>query len=197
MNLALWVVAGLLSVLMLNASTKLFVPKERLATKYGRGWMGDNSVGFVKTLVDLAVENVGGDPGDFRRGLAAFHAHDGDASKRVFAVCGTSSRVIALHEHLGVGGAAAPFIHVVESPYEDFDDDFTRLRSCEITLDRSRSTASWLVDGHSVYEAHTFIPERVCLAFGIWTMLPIRDGRSRSLSGQGVNARWRRFRVSI
>jgi hypothetical protein len=147
--------------------------------------------------VDLAVVNIGGDPGDFRRGLAAFHAHDGDASKRVFAVCGTSSRVIALHEHLGVGGAAAPFIHVVESPYEDFDDDFTRLRSCEITLDRSRSTASWLVDGHSVYEAHTFIPERVRLAFGIWTMLPIRDGRSRSLSSQGVNARWRRFRASI
>jgi hypothetical protein len=197
MNIALWIVAGLLALLMLNAATKLFVPKDKLATKYGRGWMRDNSVGFVKTLVDLAVENVGGDPGDFRRGLAAFHAHDGDASKRVFAVCGTSSRVIALHEHLGVGGAAAPFIHVVESPYEDFDDDFTRLRSCEITLDRSRSTASWLVDGHSVYEAHTFIPERVRLAFGIWTMLPIRDGRSRSLSGQGVNARWRRFRVSI
>jgi hypothetical protein len=55
MNLALWVVAGLLSVLMLNASTKLFVPKERLATKYGRGWMGDNSVRFVKTLGALEL----------------------------------------------------------------------------------------------------------------------------------------------
>jgi Family of unknown function (DUF6081) len=147
--------------------------------------------------VDLAVENVGGDPGDFRRGLAAFHAHDFEESKRVFAVCGTSTRVVALHEHLGIGGAAAPFYHVVESPYEDFDDDFTRLRACEITLDRSRSTATWRVDGHTVYEAYgTFIPERVGLAFGIWTMLPIRNGRSRSLAGQGVNARWRRFRVS-
>jgi hypothetical protein len=29
----------------------------------------------------------------------------------------------------------------------------------------------------------------------IWTMLPIRDGRSRSLSGQGLDARRRRFRV--
>jgi hypothetical protein len=26
-------------------------------------------------------------------------------------------------------------------------------------------------------------------------MLPIRDGRSRSLEGQGIDARWRRFRV--
>jgi hypothetical protein len=41
----------------------------------------------------------------------------------------------------------------------------------------------------------TVIPDRVRLGFGIWTMLPIRDGRSRSLQGQGMHARWRRFRV--
>jgi hypothetical protein len=46
-----------------------------------------------------------------------------------------------------------------------------------------------------VYEAHTFIPERAQIGFGIWTMLPDRDGRSRSLAGQGLTARWRRFRV--
>jgi hypothetical protein len=47
-----------------------------------------------------------------------------------------------------------------------------------------------------VYQTNgTFIPERVRIGFGIWTMLPIRDGRSRSLGGQGMNARWRRFRV--
>jgi uncharacterized protein DUF6081 len=85
---------------------------------------------------------------------------------------------------------------MVESPYADFDDDFTRLRACEITLDRSRSTAAFRVDGRMVYEAHgSFIPERVRIGFGIWTMLAIRDGRSRSLDGQGMDARWRRFRV--
>ncbi len=89
--------------------------------------------------VDLAVENIGGEPGDYRTGMAAFHVFDLAATKRVFAVCGTSTRVFALHEQLGVGGGGAgePFYHVVESPYEDFDDDFTRLRACEITLDRS------------------------------------------------------------
>jgi hypothetical protein len=46
-----------------------------------------------------------------------------------------------------------------------------------------------------VYEAQTFIPERAQIGFGIWTMLPDRDGRSRSLDGQGLTARWRRFRV--
>jgi hypothetical protein len=148
-------------------------------------------------VVDLAIENLGGESADYRRGMAAFHVFDLE-TKRVFAVCGTSTRVLALHEHLGLGGAGAsePFYYVVESPYEDFDDDFTRLRTCEITLDRSRSTAAWRVDGRTVYEAHgTVIPERARIGFGIWTMLPIRDGRSRSLDGQGLNARWRRFRV--
>jgi hypothetical protein len=77
-----------------------------------------------------------------------------------------------------------------------FDEDFTRLRACEITLDRSRSSAAWRVDGHVVYQTQgTFIPERVGIGFGIWTMLPIRAGRSRSLDGQGMTARWRRFRL--
>ena len=117
-------------------------------------------------------------------------------SGRVFLVIGTASRVFALDEQLRAWEAGEPFIYMVESPYEDFDDDFTRLRACEITLDRSRSTAAWRVDGRTVYETHgTFIPERVRIGFGIWTMLPIRDGRSRSLDGQGMNARWRRFRV--
>ena len=130
--------------------------------------------------------------------MAAFHVFDLDVSQRVFAVCGTSTRVLALHEQLGLGGGGAgePFSTSLESPYEDLDDDFTRLRACEITLDRSRSTAAWRVDGHRVYETHgTVIPERVHIGFGIWTMLPIRDGRSRSLDGQGMDARWQRFRV--
>jgi hypothetical protein len=166
----------------LTYSTRQFeLPPDRLAT----------------FAVDLAVKNIGGEPGDYRRGMAAFHVFD-LVSMRVFAVVGTSTRVFAMHEQVGLGGGGAgePFYYVVESPYEDFDDDFTRLRACEITLDRSRSTAAWRVDASTVYEAHTFIPERVHIGFGVWTMLPIRDGRSRSLDGQGMDARWRRFRVS-
>jgi hypothetical protein len=110
-------------------------------------------------------------------------------------VCGTSTRVLAMHEQLG-SGAGGPFVHVIESPYADFDDDFTRFRSCEITLDRDGSIVTWRVDGHTIYETHgTFIPERVGIGFGIWTQLPIRDGRSQSLNGQGLSARWRHFRV--
>jgi hypothetical protein len=171
------------SVKYLTLSTRQFeLPPDRPAT----------------FAADLAVKNIGGEPRDFRRGIAAFQVADLDVSKRVFSVCGTSTRVFAMHEHLllGGGGPGEPFIHVVESPYEDFDDDFTRLRACEITLDRSRSTVAWRVDGRMVYEAHgTLIPERARIGFGVFTMLPIRDGRSRSLDGQGMDARWRRFRV--
>jgi hypothetical protein len=147
--------------------------------------------------VDLAVENIGGEPADYRRGMAAFHVFDLDVSKRVFAAVGTSTRVFAMHEQVAVAAerTGEPFYHVIESPYEDFDDDFTRLRTCEITLDRSGSRAAWRVDGRKVYEADTFIPERVQIGFGIWTMLPDRDGHGGSLGGQGIGARWRRFRV--
>jgi hypothetical protein len=147
---------------------------------------------------EMAVENVGGDAADYRRGMAAFHVFDTEVTSRVFAVCGTSTRVVALHEQLGLGGGGTgePFYHVIESPYEDLEDDFTRLREAEVTLDRSTSTATWRVDGHRIYEAPgTLIPERVRIGIGIWTMLPIRDGRSQALQGQGLNARWRRFRV--
>jgi hypothetical protein len=96
---------------------------------------------------DLAVKNIGGEPGDFRRGIAAFQVADLDVSKRVFSVCATSTRVFAMHEHLplGGGGTGEPFIHVVESPYEDFDDDFTgfaRARSRSTAADRPRPGTS-------------------------------------------------------
>jgi Family of unknown function (DUF6081) len=145
--------------------------------------------------VDMAVENIDGEPADYRRGMAAFAVFDLE-SRRALSVVGTSTRVFAMHEQIGVGAAGGePFFHVVESPYDDFDDDFTRLRAGEVTLDRGSSIAAWRVDGRKIYEARTFIPERVQIGFGIWTMLPERDGRSRSLYGQGLSARWRRFRV--
>ena len=84
------------------------------------------------------VENIGGEPADYRQGMAAFHVFDLDVTQRVFAVCGTSTRILALHEQLpGGGGEGEPFYHVIESPYEDFDDDFSRLRRA-----RSRSTGA-------------------------------------------------------
>ncbi|WP_160174438.1 DUF6081 family protein [Archangium violaceum] len=42
----------------------------------------------------------------------------------------------------------------------------------------------------------TAIPERVQLGFGLFTLHPIHEGRSRSLKGQGLKASWGRFEIS-
>jgi hypothetical protein len=58
MNTALWIVAGLLAAVFLFAgSTKLFIPREKLARAPGGGWVLSFSPGFVKTLG--AVEILG------------------------------------------------------------------------------------------------------------------------------------------
>ena len=51
MNLALWIVAGLLAVVALTGGvSKTFVPKEKLAAIPGGQWTGDFGAGFVKSL---------------------------------------------------------------------------------------------------------------------------------------------------
>src|ERR671910_710024 len=58
MNLALWIVAGLLAaVFLLAGSTKLVMSREELAKAPGGGWVLDFSAGFVKALG--AVEILG------------------------------------------------------------------------------------------------------------------------------------------
>ena len=58
MNLAVWVIAGLLAAVFLFAgATKLIVPRDKLAAAPGGGWVKDFSPGFVKALG--AVEILG------------------------------------------------------------------------------------------------------------------------------------------
>ena len=56
MNLSLWIVAGLLAVVYLaSGAGKLIVPKEKLATAPGAGWIEDFSAGSVKAIGALEV----------------------------------------------------------------------------------------------------------------------------------------------
>jgi hypothetical protein len=56
MNLALWIVAGVLAVVMLVSSTKLFVPKERVAGMAGATrWVEDFSHGALKAIGALEL----------------------------------------------------------------------------------------------------------------------------------------------
>ena len=59
MDLALWIIAGLLAaVFLLAGASKLLIPYEKLAKAPGAGWVNDFSPGFVKCLG--AVEILGG-----------------------------------------------------------------------------------------------------------------------------------------
>jgi hypothetical protein len=56
MNLSLWIIAGLLAVVyLLSGAGKLIVPKEKLATAPGGGWVEDFSAGSVKAIGALEV----------------------------------------------------------------------------------------------------------------------------------------------
>ncbi len=51
MNLALWIVAGLLAVVLLGASAKIFVPKEKLASMgAATRWVEDFSPGALRAI---------------------------------------------------------------------------------------------------------------------------------------------------
>ncbi|MEW2811566.1 DoxX family protein [Streptomyces massasporeus] len=52
MNLALWIVAGLMAVICLTGSSKMFVPREKLAAVGGSAsrWVEDFSPGALKAI---------------------------------------------------------------------------------------------------------------------------------------------------
>jgi hypothetical protein len=52
MNVALWIVAGLLAVVLLGSSAKMFVPKEKMAGMLGDAsrWVEDFSPGALKAI---------------------------------------------------------------------------------------------------------------------------------------------------
>jgi uncharacterized membrane protein YphA (DoxX/SURF4 family) len=58
MNLALWIIAGVLAaVFLLAGSNKLIIPRAKLAKAPGGGWVNDFSPAFIKALG--AVEIIG------------------------------------------------------------------------------------------------------------------------------------------
>ncbi len=58
MNTTLWIIAGFLATgFLIASSTKLFIPREKLAQAPGGGWVLDFSAAFVKALG--AVEFLG------------------------------------------------------------------------------------------------------------------------------------------
>ena len=61
MNIALWIIAGLLAAVFLIAgANKLFIPQRKLAKAPGGGWVLDFSGSFVKTLGAVGIVGAAG-----------------------------------------------------------------------------------------------------------------------------------------
>ena len=148
--------------------------------------------------VQMAADNIGGDPDDYRNGFFAFNVFD-PKTAAIFDHLVTGTRVYAVHERLLVPGVIDPadaFTWIVEAPLSVGEVDPSQFHEYAVVLDPGARRARWLVDGRLTYEARDVdIPESVHVGFGLFTFYPIRDGRSVSLRGQGMAGRWRELRV--
>src|SRR5216683_783697 len=71
-------------------------------------------------------------------------------------------------------------------------DDY---QHCAIALDAGAGSVRFTVDGVLVYRVPSLpvIPTQLHVGMGLMTLLPIQDGRSVSVRGQGMAGRWRNF----
>jgi hypothetical protein len=150
--------------------------------------------------VEMAVTNHGGNPDDVRDAFASFNVVD-LASGAVFDAIATSRRLYALHERLQVPGVRAEdvFTYIVEAPLASLSTEPGQFHEYTITFDRANRRACWYVDGTRVYALDNLkvFPDEVQIGFGIFTLHPLRQGKSTALRGQGMRSRWRNFRYAI
>lgn len=150
--------------------------------------------GTTAFSVEMAAENVGGDPDDYRDGFVTFNVLD-MSTGWVWDHALTSRRSWAIHEHLYVPGFV-PYEEslswIVENAIHLPGIDGTEFHEFRIEIDAGRGHARWLVDGRPTFEvAAPIIPERLQIGFGLVTLHQIRHGRSTSLRGQGLAGMFR------
>jgi hypothetical protein len=158
--------------------------------------------GVGRFSVDLRAEIVGDGSGDYRQGVAAFILIDtSGGTHMVFDILSMGDRFFAEHEVLAVPGQEHPFTRIVEDPLffgragSRPDPDF---RHCSIEIDRSCGQVVWKIDDKILFAAAglTGLPEELHLGFGIFTVVPLGEGKS-SCHGQGARASWRNFEYSL
>jgi hypothetical protein len=148
--------------------------------------------------VEMAAENIGGDPDDYRSGFVAFNVVDLETAW-VWDHAITGKRAWAIHERLQIPGVVTveeSMYRVVEDTYHMPEIDGTQFHDFRIELDTRAGRSRWFIDGRQIYEAASpEFPERVNIGIGLVTLRQIRSGQSQSLRGQGMAARFRNFRV--
>lgn len=152
--------------------------------------------GDVTFSVEMAAENIGDDEYEFRHAFAGFNLVD-ITTGFVFDHMVTSRETRAVYEQLFIPGVVEPpnpFTWLVERPFLELD--FSDFHEYSIVFNRERGHVDWFVDGTPVFNLRGVqVPESTGVGFGLMSLMPIVDGKSTSLRGQGMAARWRRLKV--
>lgn len=155
------------------------------------------SSGTLVVRARMSGSGKGTVPFDWRDGFASLVVFD-PSTGLVFDVVATAESVGAIHERVQLTPEMQWFTHVIEAPLLDLEVGPDRIHDCEIVLNRSARTAHWTVDGREVYRARDIeVPESVMVGMGVFTLRPVRDGRSQSLHGQGFRATWSDVSVAV
>ena len=156
--------------------------------------------GEASFSVDMAVQNIGGNPDDFRSGAAALVLTDLESGTyMVFDIYCTSKRVCAIFERLAAPGVDAPFTRATESPFLPVGENFEDFHNYRISLDKSARAVRYYVDSVLLHEERAVepFPDSVHLGLAIFTLRAISDGKSVSNIGQGATARWKNVRYAL
>jgi len=150
---------------------------------------------------EMAAENFGGDPADYRTGAAAFHLMD-FSTAWIFDQLATERRTWALHERLLLPGLVDPaeaFTWVADRTFPPLSGPPSGFLRYSIELDAVRRRAVWTVDDQPYFEVRDLphVPESVTLGLSVLTLSPLENGRSTSLIHQGMRGRWRNLSYSI
>ena len=147
--------------------------------------------------IEMAARKLNGNPDDHRDGFITFNVFDLQ-SLLVFDLINTGTRTLSVFERLAVPGLVDgedAFTYVVDPPLCGLRTTPDEYQHCAIALDAGAGSVRFTVDGVLVYQVPSLpvIPTQLHVGMGLMTLLPIEDGRSVSVRGQGMAGRWRSF----
>jgi hypothetical protein len=154
--------------------------------------------GSLEISASVSAEPHGQHSGGYRDGVVSLTVLNTETGA-VFDWFVASSGAYALHERLPISGPDDPecFSHVIENPLARQSDTSIPHRYT-VRLNPTLGRAQWLLDGQKYYEVQgrTDIPSAVRIGLGIFTLLPLVDGSSTCIRGQGMTGRWSELSIS-
>jgi hypothetical protein len=148
--------------------------------------------------LEMAAENIGGNPMDYRDGFLTFNVIDLHQALALDAFA-TGLRLLSFYERLyfpGITTQEQAFAYAIDAPLSGVTTQPGQFHRYDIEVEPAARRARWLIDGALVFAAEgvPVVPAQITLGLGILTLHPLNGG-SVSLRGQGMVGRWRNLSV--